>query len=95
MLLELLRSQRQELQRIAERHGAFNLRVFGSTARGDADSGSDIDLLIEAGPVTSSWFPAGLVLELEALLGRHVDVVTEGALRPELREIVLREAVPL
>ena len=95
LLLETLRQKRAELLRIAERHGAYNLRVFGSAVRGDEGPESDIDLLIDARPVTSSWFPAGLVLDLEGLLGRHVDVVTEQALRPELRELVLREAVPL
>ena len=56
---------------------------------------SDIDLLVSPGPETSSWFPAGLILDLESLLGRRVDVVTEKGLNPHLREQVLREAVPL
>ncbi|HEU0299519.1 MAG TPA: hypothetical protein VFR37_08700 [Longimicrobium sp.] len=54
-----------------------------------------MDLLIDAGPVTSSWSPGGLVAESEALLGRRVDVATERGLRPELRPYVLREAVPV
>lgn len=61
---ELLREKRDEIQSIARRHGAYNIRVFGSAARGDTRPDSDIDLLIDAGPVTSSWFPAGLVLDL-------------------------------
>ena len=56
---------------------------------------SDIDLLIEKGSTTSSWFPAGLVLELEEMLGRKVEIVTEKALNPHLRDRVLREAMPL
>ena len=63
--------------------------------RGEARPDSDIDLLIEKGPTTSSWFPAGLVLELEEMLGRRVEIVTEKALNPYLRDRVLREAVSL
>jgi len=68
--LELLQNKRDDIRRIATKHGAYNLRVFGSVARGEARPESDIDLLIEKGPTTSSWFPAGLVLELEEMLGR-------------------------
>jgi uncharacterized protein len=92
---ELIRPQRDVIRRIAEKHGAFNVRVFGSVARGDAGPESDVDLLIDTGPVTSAWFPGGLVADLEALLGRRVDVVTERGLMPELRDHVLREAVPV
>ena len=91
----LVRQKRNEILRIAERHGAYNVRVFGSVARGEAGPDSDVDLLIDAGEKVSSWFPAGLILDLEDLLGRRVDVVTERALRPELRQYVLREAKPL
>ena len=91
----LVRAKREEIQRIAAKHGARNVRVFGSVARGDARPESDVDFLIEAGPVTSSWFPAGLILDLEDLLGRHVEVVTEQGLDLRLRERVLREAIPV
>jgi hypothetical protein len=94
-IVELVREKREEIQRIAAAHGAHNVRVFGSVARGEAGPDSDIDLLIEAGPNTSSWFPAGLILDLEDLLGRRVQVVTEKGLNPYLRDRVLREAVPL
>jgi len=94
-LRELLSRKREEVLRIAAKHGAYNVRVFGSVARGDDGPDSDIDLLIEKGPITSSWFPAGLVLELEEILGHRVEVVTEKALNPYLRDRVLREAVPL
>jgi len=93
--VQLVRARRAEIQAIAAKHGARNVRVFGSVARGDARPESDIDFLIEAGPVTSSWFPAGLILDLEDLLGRHVEVVTEQGLDPLLRDRVLREAIPV
>jgi hypothetical protein len=94
-LQEFLNDKRDDVLRIAAKHGAYNVRIFGSVARGEATPDSDIDLLIEKGPTTSPWFPAGLVLELEESLGRRVDVVTEKALNPYLRDRVLREAVPL
>jgi predicted nucleotidyltransferase len=92
---QLLRDKRDDIKRIAARHGAYNLRVFGSVARGEAGPESDIDILIDVGPTTSSWFPAGLILDLEDLLGRRVEVITEKALNAELRDHVLREARPL
>jgi predicted nucleotidyltransferase len=95
MLEQLLHEKRDEIKRIAARHGAYNIRVFGSVARGEAGAESDIDILIDVGPTTSSWFPAGLILDLEDLLGRRVEVITEKALNPELRDLVLREAIPL
>lgn len=88
----LVRQKRNEILRIAERHGAYNVRVFGSVARGEAGPDSDVDLLIDVGEKTSPWFPGGLVLDLEELLGRRVDVVTEKSLRAELRPYVLRDA---
>ncbi len=91
----LVLEKRDEILRIAERHGAYNVRLFGSVARGEAGPDSDVDFLIDAGEKVSSWFPGGLVLDLEELLGRRVDVVEEVALRPELRPYVLREARPL
>jgi uncharacterized protein len=92
---QLLGEKRDDIKRIAARHGAYNLRVFGSVARGEAGPESDIDILIDVGPATSSWFPTGLMLDLEDLLGRRVEVITEKALNPELRDHVLREAIPL
>ena len=94
-LQKILADKREDVLRIAAKHGAYNVRIFGSVARGEATPESDIDLLIEKGPTTTPWFPAGLVLELEESLGRRVDVVTEKALNPYLRDRVLREAVPL
>jgi predicted nucleotidyltransferase len=92
---QMLREKRDEIHRIAAKHGARNVRVFGSAARGEAGEGSDIDILVDAGPETSSWFPAGLVLDLEEILGCKVEVVTEKGLNPHLKEQVLEEALPL
>lgn len=94
-LNELLREKRQEILDIAAKHGAYNVRIFGSVARGEADEASDVDILVDAGPETSSWFPAGLIIDLEKLLGCEVDVVTQGALHWYIRDKVLEEAVPL
>jgi len=94
-LNDLIRTKRDEILRIARRHGADNIRLFGSAARGDAGPSSDVDLLVEMRPDHSPWFPAGLVADLEALLGRRVHVVTVKALHPYIRERVLQEAVRL
>ena len=93
--LELLQQKRDAVLQIAARHGAYNIRIFGSVARGEAGPDSDIDLLIDRSPITSPWFPAGLVLELEEELGRCIEVVTEQGLNRHLRERVLREAITL
>jgi len=92
---ELVRAKRDDIQRIAARHGARNIRLFGSVARGDSGPQSDIDFLIDTTAMTSSWFPAGLILYLQDLLGRRVEVVTEQGLDPLIRDRVLHEAVPL
>lgn len=92
----LLKNKREEIFKIAAKHGAFNVRVFGSVARGEADEQSDIDFLVDYSlDRISAWFPGGLVLDLEKLLGRKVDVATEKALKDRIRERVLKEAVPL
>jgi len=93
--LEVLRAKQSEIESIAAKHGAGNLRVFGSVARGDARENSDVDLLIDIVGPTTPWFPGGLLTDLETALGRHVDIVIARSLHPLLRESVLREAVPL
>ncbi len=89
---QLLKEKREEILRIAAKHGARNVRVFGSVARGEADEQSDIDFLVEFEPGRSLLDHAALVLELEELLGRKVDVVTEGGLYWLLRRRILKEA---
>lgn len=92
---QLIDDKRDEILSIAAKHGACNIRLFGSVARGEDKPDSDVDLLIDTGPNTSSWFPAGLILDLQEVLGRRVEIVTERGLNPYLRDHVLREAVPL
>lgn len=91
----LLRQRRKEILRLAERHGARNVRVFGSMARDEDRTDSDLDLLVDVGPHPSPFFPGGLVLDLQDLLGWAVDVVTQDGLHWYIRDRVLREAVPL
>jgi len=92
---ELLREKREEILRIAAEHGAYNIRIFGSAARGEAGPESDIDFVVEFEPGRSLLDHAGLLVDLQQLLGREVDIVTERGLRPRIREQVLNEAVPL
>ena len=93
--IDLLQAKRTEVLEVAQRHGVTSIMVFGSVARGEESAESDIDFLVTTGLKVSSWFPAGLILELEQLLGRHIDIVTESGLNPLLREQVLTEAVAL
>jgi hypothetical protein len=92
---ELLNEKREEIIRIAAQHGAYNVRVFGSVARGEANPDSDIDFLIDLGENRSPWFPVRLIRDLEKLLGRKVDIVTEKGLKERIRKRVLQEAVLL
>ena len=93
--LDAIRGRRKDIREIAGKHGATNVRIFGSVLRGDDGPASDIDLLVDTAGVTSAWFPAGLILDLEELLARKIDVVTERGLNPFIRERVLREARPV
>ncbi|MDR7606357.1 MAG: nucleotidyltransferase family protein [Armatimonadota bacterium] len=92
---QLLKEKRDEILRVAAKHGARNVRVFGSVVRGEAGDQSDIDFLVEFEPGRSLLDHAGLVLDLEELLGRKVDVVTERGLYWLLRRRILKEARPL
>jgi uncharacterized protein len=90
---EILGPKREQILAIAAKHGVTSIRVFGSVARGEAGPESDVDFLIEFGPRTSSWFPAGFIVDLEELLGRKVDVATANGLHWYLKNRVLEEAV--
>jgi predicted nucleotidyltransferase len=93
--LEELRQKRRDILTIAARHGASDVRVFGSVARGEAGSESDVDFLVEFKAGRGPWYGMGLNLDLEDLLGCRVDVATEEELHWLIRDQVLREAVPL
>jgi predicted nucleotidyltransferase len=92
---DALKRHRTEILRLAAHYGATDVRVFGSVARGEADESSDIDLLVRMSPGRSLFDIGGLLMDLQDLLGRRVDVVTERGLRPRMRERVLREAIPV
>jgi len=94
-LEKLLKDKRDEILRICATHGAHNVRVFGSVARGEADEQSDIDLLVDMEPGRTLLDLGGLLMDLRVLLGQNVDVVTERGLKPRIRERVLAEAVAL
>ncbi len=94
-IAELLEKKKGEILRIAAKHGARNVRVFGSVARGEARPESDVDLLVEVGPDRTPFFPGGLIADLEDLLGKKVQVVTREDLHWYIRDRVLEEAVPL
>lgn len=94
-LKDLVKAKRPEILRAAARHGARNVRVFGSFVRGEAGSDSDLDLLVQMDDGRSLLDLVGLWQDLEELLGRRVDVVSEGGLSPHLRGRILSEAVPL
>jgi predicted nucleotidyltransferase len=93
--IDLIQSKRDDVLKVAQQHGVTSVRVFGSVASREESGDSDVGLLVTTGPEVSSWFPAGLILDLEKLLGRHIDVVTESGLNPLLRDQVLAEAVAL
>jgi predicted nucleotidyltransferase len=91
--MDQLARLRAEILAAAARHGATNVRVFGSVARGDADAASDVDFLVDFEAGRSLLDLASLLVELEDLLGHSVDVVTEPGLKARIRQRVLAEAV--
>ena len=92
---QLVREKRGEILRIAAEHGAREVRIFGSVARGETGPESDVDFLVELEAGRSLLDLGGLQMELESLLGCRVDVVTVRGLKARIRERVLREAVPV
>jgi predicted nucleotidyltransferase len=89
---DILVSHREEILATAQKHGAYNVRVFGSVARGEDRPDSDIDFLVNLEAGRSLMDLARLLRELQSLLGRNVDVVTEAGLRPRIRPQVLKDA---
>ena len=94
-LRRLINDHRDEILQIAARYGADNVRIFGSTARGETGPQSDIDILVDLATGRSLLDLGGLLMDLQELLGCRVDVVTEAGLRPRIRERVMQEATPL
>ncbi len=95
MTLSELRAKREAILAIAAKHGATNIRVFGSVARNEATDTSDVDFLMDLQRGRGLLDYIGLILELEALLGRPVDVGAPEQLHQIIRDRVLRDAVPL
>ena len=93
--LDTLLERKAEILAVAARHGARNVRVFGSVARGDARPDSDVDLLVEFEPGTGLLSHAALMCELGELLACKVDVASQNGLKARIRSRVLEEAVPL
>jgi predicted nucleotidyltransferase len=95
ILYKILEQKRDDILRLAKEHGAHNVRIFGSVARGEDNSDSDLDLLVEMEPDRSLIDHIALLQDLEDLLGCKVDVVSEKALHWYIRDHVLNEAIPL
>ena len=94
-ITQILEAKKEDILQIAARHGARNVRVFGSAARGEARPDSDVDFLVDMEPGRTLLDLGGLLMELRDLLGLEVDVVTEHGLKPRIREHVLKEAEAL
>ena len=92
---DAIRENREAILRIAARHGASQVRLIGSVARGEARPDSDVDLLVTWRDGTSLLDQAALMLELESLLGRKVDIASDGWVKPSIRESVYRDAIAL
>jgi uncharacterized protein len=92
---EMIGDKREAILALAAQYGASNVRVFGSVAEGRADQESDIDFLVDMEPGRSLLDLGGLLMDLQKLLGRKVDLVTEAGLRDRIRQRVQNQAVPL
>lgn len=93
---DLTPALKEKIKEIAAQHGAFNVRIFGSVARGQADQNSDLDLLVDYDLTKiSPWFPVRLIRDLENLLGIKVDVVTTEGLKDRIRKEVLQNSLIL
>lgn len=91
----LLETHRNELRSMALQYGLRSIRVFGSMARNDASSTSDVDLLVESKEPISGFSLGAMLMDAQDLLGRKVDIVTMQALHPLMRDRVMRESVLL
>jgi len=94
-LQELQTGKRAAILALAQRHGASNVRIFGSVARGQELPGSDLDILIDLDPGRNLFDMGGLLEDLRELLNSRVDLVEARSLHPRIRARILAEAVPL
>jgi len=94
-ILDRVMAERDRICEIAARHGARNIRIFGSVVRGEAEAGSDLDLLVDLEPDRSLLDLVALKQDLEALLGVPVDLAEPASLHWYIRDRVMAEAVPL
>ena len=92
---KLVQKHKSEILKLASKHGAKRVRIFGSVARGESDDKSDVDFLVDMESGRSLMDMGGLLMDLKDLLGCNVDVVTEKGLKDRIRARVLAEAVPL
>lgn len=92
---DLISNRKERILALAAKHGALNIRLFGSVAQGSADEKSDIDFLVDLEPGRSLFDLGGLLMDLQELLGRNVDVVTEKGLHWYIRDKILEEAKSL
>lgn len=92
---EIIADKKEQILALATKYGALNVRVFGSVANGTADKNSDIDFLVDMEKGRSLFDLGGLLMDLQQLLNRKVDVVTENGLHWYIKERVLSEATPI
>ena len=95
LTLQELRARRDEILELAQRYGATNLRVFGSVARGEATPDSDVDLLVNFREGTSLFELSGFWQDLQELLGRDVNLLSENGLKERFRKRIEGDIVPL
>ncbi len=91
----IVKDKKEAILAIASKHGASNVRIFGSVARGEAGSESDLDILVKMEPGRNMLDLVALWHELEEMLGFSVDIITEGGINRHLRDRILKEAIPL
>lgn len=94
-IADIIGDKRKDILRLAAKYGAYNVRVFGSVARGEARQDSDVDFLVEFSPNYTLLDQAGLVVSLRNLLGRPVEITNAAYLRDEMRASILKDAQPL
>jgi predicted nucleotidyltransferase len=93
--MEIVKKRKDDILKIASSYGAYNVRIFGSAARGEDKQSSDIDFLVSMEKGRSLFDQAGLLADLQELLGRKVDVVIDDGIYWLLRRKIIKEAKPL